>query len=73
MSTFKHLRAIALLPDMVTLVIPGLILYLSEATALDQFLSWVNLMTLIWGLGCISLGLTLGFKTVTLFAIQGQG
>jgi protein-S-isoprenylcysteine O-methyltransferase Ste14 len=75
METWKHLRAILLLPFMVTVVIPGVILWL---TGLDTLGLWpsvpatrVGLPALGGALLCLGLGLMVA--TIRLFVTVGQG
>jgi protein-S-isoprenylcysteine O-methyltransferase Ste14 len=75
MEAWKHLRAILLLPFMVTVVIPGVILWL---TGLDTLGLWqsspaarVALPAL--GLLLVGLGLVLMVATIRLFVTVGQG
>lgn len=72
MTFLRHLRAILLLPVMVTLVIPGLLLYLMQQP--DRFL-WPPLRPLPLGVGLIlaGLGLTLLVATNILFIRIGRG
>jgi len=72
---WKHLRAIILLPGMVTIVIPGLILWPGET---DSFGLWQSfpasrvILPVIGGI-CICLGLLLMVATIRLFVIVGKG
>ncbi len=72
---WKHLRTIILLPGMVTLVIPGTILWLSGA---DSFGLWQSVpasrvaLPVIGGIG-ICLGLILMVATIRLFVTIGKG
>src|SRR5262245_31317299 len=75
METWKHIRAILLLPFMVAVVIPGVLLWL---TGPDTFGLWrsapatrVALPAL--GLLLIGLGLVLMVSTIRLFVTAGQG
>lgn len=72
MTFLRHLRAILLLPVMVTLVIPGLLFFLMRRP--DRFL-WPPLRPLPLGLGLIlaGLGLTLVVATNILFIKVGRG
>jgi hypothetical protein len=69
MKILKHLRAILLLPVMVTLVVPGLLLF----TGPGEFL-WPPLHPVLVGVGLIlgGLGLVLVVSTNLLFAKIGQ-
>ena len=72
---WKHLRAIILLPGMVTLVIPGSMLWLSGT---DSFGLWQSVpasrvvLPVIGGI-CICLGLLLMVATIRLFVTVGKG
>ncbi len=71
----KHLRAIILLPGMVTIVIPGLILWPGET---DSFGLWQafpasRIVLPLIGVICICLGLLLMVATIRLFVMVGKG
>src|SRR5271166_3191568 len=72
---WKHLRAIILLPGMVTLVIPGSMLWLAGT---DSFGLWQSVpasrvvLPVIGGI-CICLGLLLMAATIRLFVTVGKG
>ncbi len=73
MTLLKHLQAIILLPGVATLVIPILIL-----STYPPHIGWnlsppFNLLPSVVGLLLIGLGLTLMVKTISLFAMVGQG
>jgi protein-S-isoprenylcysteine O-methyltransferase Ste14 len=73
-STLKHLRAIILLPGVVTIVFPGIVIAFTRSIQIG----WSLIEPLNWilvGLGVVSivLGLSLVIKTVSLFAKIGQG
>ena len=75
METWKHLRAVLLLPVMVTVVVPGTLLYL---TGLDSFDLWQSVpatRVALPVLGCafICLGLPLMVATIRLFMAVGKG
>lgn len=75
MESWKHLRAILLLPGMVVGVIPSVIVYL---TGLDTFGLWrlypaTRFMLPILGLVLIALGLSLMVATIRLFGTVGKG
>src|SRR4051812_22363166 len=75
MPVWKHLRAIFLLPFMVTVVIPGTILSFSE---LDTFGLWQSVpvsQVALPVLGCvfICLGLVLMIATIPTFVTVGRG
>ena len=74
MSIWRHLRAIGLLPGMVTLVVPAVIVYRTGAVnigwGLSSPLSW--LPPLLGGV-LIALGVLLMYKTIYLFATVGEG
>jgi protein-S-isoprenylcysteine O-methyltransferase Ste14 len=75
MEAWRHLRAIILLPGVVTLVIPGTILW---RTGMDTWGLWQSvpptriILPAIGGM-CICLGLTLMTATIRLFATVGEG
>lgn len=72
---WKHIRAIILLPGIVTLVIPGTMLWLSGT---DSFGLWQSVpasrfvLPVIGGI-CICLGLLLMVATIRLFVTVGKG
>jgi protein-S-isoprenylcysteine O-methyltransferase Ste14 len=75
METWKHLRAILLLPFMVTVVIPGVILWL---TGLDTLGLWESAPATRVGLPVlggilICLGIVLMVATIRLFVVVGKG
>jgi len=73
-STWRHVRAILLLPLVVTLVVPALIVWWTEEVnvgwALSSGLAW---LPVVLGLALVALGLTLVVWTVRLFVTVGQG
>ncbi len=74
MGLAKQLRAIILLPVMMTLIIPGLII----ASNREMHPGWslplpLNYVPFLCGLLLIGLGLTLVYQTVRLFSTVGQG
>ena len=75
MGTWKHLRAILLLPGMVTVVIPATILLSTGLDTLDLWQSYpatrVGLPLLSGGLICLGLVLIVG--TIRLFVTVGKG
>ena len=74
MSTWRHVRAILLLPLVVTLVVPALIVWWTEEVnvswGLPDGLAWLPVAL---GLVLVGLGLALVFSTVRLFVTVGQG
>lgn len=74
MEPWKHLRAILLLPGMVTVVIPATIL---AFTGFDTFGLWhsspTNIALLVLGLLLIIVGLVFMVATIRLFVMVGQG
>jgi protein-S-isoprenylcysteine O-methyltransferase Ste14 len=70
----KQIRAIFVLPVMVTLVIPALLLRADFSVRTSWSEAWqiISIASLI-GIILISLGLMLMIKTITLFAIVGRG
>jgi protein-S-isoprenylcysteine O-methyltransferase Ste14 len=75
MEAWKHLRAIILLPGMVTLVIPGTILWRTgtDSLGLWQSVPASRLLLPIIGITCIRLGLLLMTATIRLFVTVGKG
>jgi protein-S-isoprenylcysteine O-methyltransferase Ste14 len=65
-SGWRQLRAVLLLPAMVTVVVPALILWLGSATDVD-------LLPVLLGAVVIAFGLALVVWTVKLFVTVGQG
>ena len=75
MEAWKHVRAIILLPGVVTLVIPGTILWRAGTDSYDLWQSFPAsrfILPLI-GVICISIGLLLMIATIRLFAMVGKG
>ncbi len=74
MTVWRHLRAVALLPGMVIVVIPGTIVYLTKSLHVGWGLP-APLMPLpiILGGGLIAAGLSLMRLTIRLFATAGEG
>ena len=75
METWKHLRAILLLPFMVTVVIPGTILWLAgpDTLGLWQSVLATRVVLPVFGGALICLGLALIVATIRLFVTVGQG
>jgi len=75
METWKHLQAILLLPFMVTVVIPGVILWLTGTDTLGLWQSAppTRVGLPILGSVCICLALVLMVATIRLFVTVGQG
>lgn len=74
MQTWQHLRAILLLPGIVTLLIPGLIISRTRSVQIGWGLAWPWSLVLAGnGILFMSLGLTLLYQTVRLFITRGQG
>jgi protein-S-isoprenylcysteine O-methyltransferase Ste14 len=72
---WKHVRAIILLPGIVTLVIPGTILWRTRTDSFDLWQSFPAsrfVLPMIGGL-CICLGLLLMVATIRLFVTVGKG
>jgi protein-S-isoprenylcysteine O-methyltransferase Ste14 len=74
-ETWKHLRAILLLPGLVLVVIPTTILWLNGADTLGVWQSFPSSRVIlpIIGIACICIGLSLMVATIRLFARVGQG
>ncbi len=74
MSAWRHVRAIGLLPGVVTLAVPAIIVWTGDAVhvgwGLAAGLAWVPMLA---GAGLIGLGLLFIVRTVALFASVGQG
>ncbi len=72
---WKHLRAIILLPGVVTLVIPGTILWREgmDTYGLWQSIPASRVILPLIGVMCISLGLLLMTATIRLFETVGEG
>ena len=75
MGALKHVRAIILLPGMVTLVIPGTILWRegTDTYGLWQSIPASRVILPAIGVICICLGLLLMIATIRLFATVGEG
>jgi protein-S-isoprenylcysteine O-methyltransferase Ste14 len=75
MDTWKHLRAILLLPFVVAVVIPGTILWLTGPDTLGLWQSAPATRVALPALGLllIGLGLMLMVATIRLFVTVGQG
>jgi protein-S-isoprenylcysteine O-methyltransferase Ste14 len=74
MNHFKLIRAIILLPIMATIVIPGIILHVTDSVLLE----WppdtpIDVMPLVTGIVLVFLGLLLAIRTVSLFTRWGDG
>lgn len=74
MNLFRHIGAILLLPFNVTIVIPGIILYVTRSINIGWGLSpqFYPLPTLL-GILLICIGIALMYKTISLFARMGKG
>ena len=75
METWKHLRAILLLPFMVTVVIPGTILWRvgPDTLGLWQSAPATRVVLPVLGGALVCLGLVLMVATIRLFVTVGQG
>ncbi len=75
METWKHLRAILLLPFMVTVVVPGVIVWLTGPDPLGLWESApaTRFALPFAGLLFVGLGLVLLVATIRLFVTVGQG
>ena len=75
MEAWKHLRAIILLPGVVTLVIPATILWRTgtDSWGLWQSVPASRVVLPIIGVICICLGLLLMIATIRLFVTVGKG
>ncbi len=75
MKTWKHIRAILLLPFMAAVVIPGVLLYFlgSNTLGLCQSVSATRFILPMVGLLLIAVGLVLMIITIRSFAAIGKG
>ena len=75
MVVWKHVRAILLLPGVVTLAIPGLILWRTgmDSWGLRQSVPATRIILPVIGIICVCLGLVLMTATIRLFATVGKG
>jgi protein-S-isoprenylcysteine O-methyltransferase Ste14 len=75
MATWKHLRAVLLLPFMVTVVVPATILFLTHPDTFDLWQSYPTTRVGLPILGCAfpCLGLALIVATIRLFVTVGKG
>ena len=75
MATWKHLRAVLLLPFMVTVVVPATILFLTHPDTFDLWQSYPTTRVGLPILGCafICVGLVLLVATIRLFLMVGKG
>lgn len=74
MRVRAHLKAIGLLPGVVTLVVPVAIVSITGAVSPGWGLAVpLSVVAVLLGGGFIALGLTLMYRTISLFATVGQG
>lgn len=74
MAAWRHLRAIALLPVMGTLVVPGAIVWRTGAVDVGWGLpAWLAWLGPVVGVALIACGLLLVVRTVALLARVGRG
>jgi protein-S-isoprenylcysteine O-methyltransferase Ste14 len=75
MNTWKHLRAILLLPGIVTIVVPATILYFARLDTFVLRLSYpaTCIALAVLGGALICLGLVLMVATIRLFVTVGKG
>src|SRR5262245_37734016 len=74
MSVWRHVRAVGLLPGVVTVVVPALIVWSSGSVIVGWDLpDGLVALPVLAGASLIALGLTLMFRTVALFASVGRG
>ena len=75
MSALRHIRAILLLPFLVTVVVPATILLFTSPDTFDLWQSHpaIRVALPILGCVCICLGLVLMVATIRLFVTVGQG
>jgi protein-S-isoprenylcysteine O-methyltransferase Ste14 len=74
MTIWNHIRAIALLPFMVTVVVPAVILYRSgtDGMAVYRAMPW-NVLMFVAAAIFVGLGLTLFVSTIRMFGTIGRG
>jgi protein-S-isoprenylcysteine O-methyltransferase Ste14 len=73
-SVWRHVRAIGLLPGVVTVVVPALIVWTGDAVHVGWGLpAGVAVLPALAGFALIVLGLVLIVRTVALFASVGRG
>jgi len=74
MSSWKHIRAILILPGMATIIIPATIIIFTSQSRIERGLSPpYNLIFVLLGMVSIGLGLLLMINTIFLFASRGNG
>ena len=74
METWRHVRAIAVLPFMVVVIIPSVLICVTGRTCPGWSLPEpLNLVPMAAGIGVVCLGLGLIVRTIALFATVGQG
>ena len=74
MSAWRHVRAVGLLPGVVTVVVPALIVWTGDAVRVGWGLpAGLALLPTLAGVALIALGLSLMIRTVALFATVGEG
>jgi protein-S-isoprenylcysteine O-methyltransferase Ste14 len=71
-DTWRHIRSILILPFSVTVVVPTIILALSDAPAWVLPAPW-RLVSICAGMFMLGAGLWLLAQTIRLFAVQGHG
>ena len=74
MSPWRHVRAILLLPVVVTIVVPALLVWWTD----DVDVGWglpgrLAVLPVLLGAALIGVGLALGAWTVSLFVAEGEG
>jgi protein-S-isoprenylcysteine O-methyltransferase Ste14 len=72
-SFWRQLRAIGLLPGMVTVVVPTFVVAGAGANVGWDLAPAPAALTMVAGLALLAAGLTLMFRTVSLFATVGRG
>lgn len=74
MNTWRQLRAITLLPGMVTIVIPALIVWLTRDAEIGFGLTApLDVLAAIAGAALVVAGIALWYRTATLFSRIGRG
>jgi len=73
MTVWRHVRAIGLLPGMGVVVLPGLLLALTGADAGWGLRGALQVLPVLAGVLLICAGLALMYRTIMLFAREGEG
>ena len=74
MRALRHLAALLVLPGVGTLVVPAVIVYMTESVDIGWGLPFpLSALPVLTGCALIGLGLTLMHRTISLFASAGGG